>query len=174
MTIVLDVLLIVGLRLIDVSLGTLRIMLLTRGSRWRAGFIGFFESLTWVMAAGLVLSELDDPVRMVAFAFGFGAGTFLGASLERLLAVGNAVVHIVAPVDSPPTAFELREAGFGATVLNGEGMDGDVRMTFTVVPRRRVKEVLAVARRANPQAFVTVEDVRAAETAPRAATAVRK
>jgi uncharacterized protein YebE (UPF0316 family) len=174
MTIVLDVLLIVGLRLIDVSLGTLRIMLLTRGSRWRAGAIGFFESLTWVMAAGLVLSELDDPVRMVAFAFGFGAGTFLGASLERLLAVGNAVVHIVAPVDSPPAAFELRRSGFGATVLNGEGMDGEVRMTFTVVPRRRVKEVLAAVRRANPQAFVTVEDVRTAETAPRTATAVRK
>jgi uncharacterized protein YebE (UPF0316 family) len=174
MTIVLDILLIIGLRLIDVSLGTLRIMLLTRGSRWRSSLIGFFESLTWVTAATIVLRDLDDPVRMVAFAFGFAAGTFLGASVERAIAVGSAVVHIVGPVGSPSTAFDLRAAGFGATVLNGEGMDGDVRMTFTVVPRRRVREVMDIVRRVNPAAFISVQDVRTTDTAPRAATAVRK
>ena len=163
---------IVGLRLVDVSLGTLRIILLTRGSRWRSGAIGFFESLTWVTAASIVLRDLDDPLRMIAFAFGFAAGTVLGASLERVLAIGTAVVHAVSPGTGASTAEALRAAGFRVTVLDGEGRDGEVRMAFTVVPRRRSREVLDIVRRADPGAFVTVEDVRAATR--RAAIAVRK
>ena len=148
---VLSFLAIVGLRLVDVSLGTLRIMLLTRGSRWRSGLIGFFESLTWVTAASIVLRELDDPVRMVAFAFGFAAGTVLGASLERLLAIGTTVVHAVSSGDGG-TADALRAAGYRVTVLGGEGRDGEVRMAFTVVPRRRSRDVLSIVRRADPTA----------------------
>jgi uncharacterized protein YebE (UPF0316 family) len=163
---------IVGLRLVDVSLGTLRIMLLTRGSRWRSGAIGFFESLTWVTAASIVLRDLDDPLRMIAFALGFAAGTVLGVSLERLLAVGTAVVHAVSPGASTATAEALRAAGFRVTVMEGEGRDGQVRLAFTVVPRRRSREVLDIVHRADPGAFVTVEDVRTATL--RAATAVRK
>jgi uncharacterized protein YebE (UPF0316 family) len=169
---VLGFLAIVGLRLIDVSLGTLRIMLLTRGSRWRSGLIGFFESLTWVTAASIVLRDLDDPVRMVAFAFGFAAGTVLGASIERILAIGTAVVHAVSPGDTAAGAEALRAAGYRVTVLGGEGRDGAVRMAFTVVPRRRSRDVLDIVSRADPTAFVTVEDVRAAPL--RTATAVRK
>ena len=76
-------LMIFGLRLVDVSLGTLRIVFLTRGEAWRAGLIGFLESLVWVFAVTLVLKHLDDPVRMIAFAAGFGAGTFVGMTIER-------------------------------------------------------------------------------------------
>jgi uncharacterized protein YebE (UPF0316 family) len=163
---------IVGLRLIDVSLGTLRIMLLTRGSRWRSGLIGFFESLTWVTAASIVLRDLNDPVRMVAFAVGFAAGTVLGASLERLLAIGTTVVHAVSPGTTAAAADALRDAGYRVTVLGGEGRDGEIRMAFTVVPRRQARQVLSIVHRSDPAAFVTVEDVRSAPL--RAATAVRK
>lgn len=169
---VLSALAIVGLRLVDVSLGTLRIMLLTRGSRWRSGIIGFFESLTWVTAASIVLRDLDDPVRMVAFAFGFAAGTVLGVSLERWLAIGTSVVHAVSPAETATAADALRAAGYRVTVLGGEGRDGEVRMAFTVVPRRRSRQVLDIVHRADPSAFVTIEDVRA--TPLRGATAVRK
>ncbi len=172
MDVVLSFMAIVGLRLVDVSLGTLRIMLLTRGSRWRSGLIGFFESLTWVTAASIVLRDLDDPVRMVAFATGFAAGTVLGASLERLLAIGTTIVHAVSPGNDAATADALRAAGYRVTVLGGEGRDGEVRMAFTVVPRRRSREVLSIVHRVDPSAFVTIEDVRA--TPLRAASAVRK
>lgn len=172
MDLALSFLAIVGLRLVDVSLGTLRIMLLMKGSRWRSGLIGFFESLTWVTAASIVLRDLDDPVRMVAFAFGFAAGTVLGVSIERLLAIGTTVVHAVSAGRTASPAEALRSAGYRVTVLGGEGRDGEVQMAFTVVPRRRSGAVLDIVHRADPAAFVTIEDVRAAPL--RAATAVRK
>lgn len=166
-------LLIFSLRLVDVSLGTVRIVLLTRGIQWQAGLVGFFQALTWVIAAGQVINNLDDPVRIVAFAAGFAGGTVLGVAVERWLAVGTTILRVVAPVDSPQVAAALREEGFKVTVLNGEGRDGDVRLTFTVIPRRMSKTAVGVIRGINPDAFVVLEDVRAPEPRYRKSTAVR-
>jgi uncharacterized protein YebE (UPF0316 family) len=174
MDLFLAALLIFSLRLVDVSLGTIRIVLLTRGEAWKAGAVGFFESMTWVFAVSQVLRDLDDPVRMVGFAAGFAAGTFLGVLIERWLAMGNRIVRVIAPVDTPQAADALRAAGYAVTVLNGEGLSGDVRLAFTVVPRRRLKEVLRIIETVNPKAFVTFEQIRLAPGAYRAATSVRK
>lgn len=97
----------------------------------------------------------------------------LGVAVERWLAVGTTILRVVAPVDSPQVAAALREEGFKVTVLNGEGRDGDVRLTFTVIPRRMSKAAVEVIRGINPDAFVVLEDVRAPEPRYRKSTAVR-
>jgi uncharacterized protein YebE (UPF0316 family) len=170
----LNALLIFVLRLVDVSLATLRIVLLSRGSRWRAGLIGFFESLVWVSAAALVLANLDNRIQLVAFAFGFAAGTVVGVTIERWLALGKSILRIVVPVDSPPIAPDLRDAGFGATVLNAEGMRGEVRVVFTVLSRRQARKALSIVHGINPDAFVTLEDVTTPNLRLRRAPSVRK
>ncbi len=157
MELFLSALLIFTLRLTDVSLSTVRIVLVTRGNRSLAAVLGFFESLVWIIAAGQVITNVDDPVRLIAFASGFAAGTLFGATVERWLALGSTIVRIVTSVGSPEVAPLLREHGFQVTVLNAEGMEGDVRLAFTVVPRRRQREVLAIVGRVNPDAFVTME-----------------
>jgi uncharacterized protein YebE (UPF0316 family) len=157
MDLVLSALLIFSMRVADVSIGTVRIVTLVQGRRFLAGGLGFFESLIWILAASQVIGNLDDPVRIVGYAGGFAAGTVLGSTIERWIGMGKALVRVVAEVHDPPVASRLRELGFGATVLNAEGLEGPVRLTFTVIPRRRTKEVLGVIRAINPDAFVTVE-----------------
>jgi uncharacterized protein YebE (UPF0316 family) len=152
---------IIALRLIDVSIGALRIQYLIRGRRGLAGVLGFFESLTWVVAAALVLGDLDEWYKVVAYAGGFGLGTSLGGYLDAWIASGQVFLRIMSPSDSPPIASSIRERGFGATVVNGEGWDGDVRLTLTAIPRRRKREVLDVIKELNPHAFVTIDDVSA-------------
>lgn len=164
--------LIILLRVADVSLGTIRIILLARGSRWRASAIGFFESLIWVVAFAIVIQDLDEPARMVAYATGYGLGTLVGATVERKLAIGMVVVQIVAPVDTPSSAPVLRELGFGVTELNGEGRDGTVRVVVSVLPRRRLDRVLRTVEEVNPAAFVTTGFVGVANQ--RRASSVRK
>lgn len=157
LNLVLSGLLIFGLRIVDVSLGTLRIGFLVRGNRRLAGLFGFVESLVWLIAAAQVLSNLDSPVKFIAYAAGYAAGTMLGVSIERWLAIGNSIMRVVSPVDSPDVEPHLREAGFYVTVLNAKGRDGDVRVSFSVLPRRRIQEALKIVGGANPQAFVTFE-----------------
>ncbi|NLG09837.1 MAG: DUF2179 domain-containing protein [Deinococcales bacterium] len=154
---VLSALLIFMLRIVDVSLGTLRIGFLVRGARGLAGLFGFVESLVWLIAAAQVLSNLDSPLKFVAYAGGYATGTMLGVSVERWLAIGETIMRVVAPVDSPPVEDALREAGFYVTVLNARGRDGDVRVAFSVLPRRRIPAALKLVGEVNPQAFVTLE-----------------
>jgi uncharacterized protein YebE (UPF0316 family) len=153
----LDLVFIFVLRALDVGMGTVRIVLLARGRKGTATIIGFFEALIWVVAVSRVLSGLDDPTRMVAFAAGFAAGTYLGSLVEEWLAIGQSLIRVVTVSGSPPVAGLIREKGFGATVLNGDGMNGEVQVTFTVVPRKNVSEVTRLVHAANPDAYVTIE-----------------
>ena len=151
------------LRICDVSISSVRIVTLMRGRIWLASLMGFFESLIWVSAAAIVFANLDNPVRIVAFAAGFAAGTALGGHIERWLAMGTAFIRVVTSIEAAPVADVLRSNGYPVTVLNAEGRDGEVRVNFLVLPRRKVKEALAIITEASPDAFVTVEDIRIAE-----------
>lgn len=157
---------IVVLRVADVALGTLRIAMLVRGRRRLAGALSFFEALVWLLAAAQVLTNLDSPIQFLAYAGGYALGTMVGVSLERWIAIGDTLLRVVAPVDSDRSALALREAGFFVTELNAKGRDGDVRISLSVIPRRRMKDALRIVGEANPDAFVTFE----ATTPIRAAT----
>lgn len=153
-----DLALIFALRSLDVGIATVRIVLLGRGRRGLAATLGFIEAIVWVVAVARVLDGIDDPARMIAFAAGFAIGTYLGSMVEEWLAIGQAMVRIVAPVDTPMVASHLRDLGFGATVLNGDGLDGEVRLTFCVIERKRLGEVTRLVRSVNPGAYVTVDN----------------
>ena len=162
-------LLIFTLRITDVSIGTLRITFLVRGRQGIAGVLSFFESLIWLLAAAQVLSTLDSRVKFVAYAGGYAAGTMLGVSVEQWLAVGEVLMRVVTPVDAPSAEHLLRQAGIGVTVVNGQGMRGDVRILFVVLPRRRTKAALSIVKQVNPEAYITFEptsQVRATFAAP--------
>jgi uncharacterized protein YebE (UPF0316 family) len=145
------------LRIADVSIGTLRIGFLVHSRPGLAGALSFLESLVWLTAAAQVLSSLDSPVKFVAYAGGYAAGTMLGVHVERWIAAGDVMMRVVAPVASPSAAGALREAGYIVTEVNASGRDGEVRVSFTVLPRRRVQEALTLVRTVNPQAFVSFE-----------------
>lgn len=174
MHVLLNVLGIIALRLIDVSIGALRIQYLVRERRMLAGTLGFFESLTWVAAAGIVLNDLDEWYKVVAYAAGYGLGTALGGTIDAWIASGQIFLRIMAPSESPSVAEHLRELGFGVTVLNGEGFEGDVRLTLLAIPRRRQPEVVKAIQELNPDAFVTIDSVSAAKATAMKANRIRK
>lgn len=173
MDVFLSALLIFCLRLVDVSLGTLRIQFLVERRKRLAGLTAFFESLVWTVAAVQVLGDLDEPARIIGYAAGYAVGTMLGGLLENRIALGDRLVRVVASTTAEPIGPVLHGAGYPVTTLNGEGRDGEVRVSFSVVPRRRVEDVLDLIRDHNPDTFVTVESaVRTNGGIP--ATALRK
>ena len=169
-----DLALIFLLRVADVSIGTVRIVILGRGSRGRAAVLGAVEAFIWVLAAARVLDGLDDIWRMVAFAAGYGAGTALGVTMERWLAMGSALVRIVAPSSSPRAAEGLRALGYAVTVLAGDQSGDDVRVSLVVVPRRKLKDVYREVARLNPEALVTIESTTQVDLAAARLKTVRK
>jgi len=148
------------LRVSDVSLATLRMLLIVRNRRFLAPLIGFFEILIWVTAVGIVIQHLDSPLHVIGYAAGFATGNFVGLMIEERLALGLATIRTVVTEGGAGLAADLRNEGFGVTEVLGRGRDGTVEVLYSVVPRRQVGRALARIDRAAPQSFVVVDEPR--------------
>lgn len=153
-------LLIFFLRVTDVSMAVVRMILAVRGRRLSATFIGFFEVLIWLFAAGTALSHLDSWTHVVAYAAGFATGNFVGISIEQRLALGLNAVRAVLRTRGPEVAASMREEGFAVTMLAGQGKGGSLDILNLIVPRSKVDVVLKHLHEFAPEAFVSVEEVR--------------
>lgn len=145
-----------------VTLGTLRIIFVSRGNRFLAPALGFFEVSTWLFAIGQVMSNLTNVPCFLAFALGFSAGNYLGILIEKKLAMGLAMVRVFAPGDALPLANALRERNFGVTSVEGQGACGKVEVVLTIVKRRQLDEVLEMVEALHPGAFYAVDDLQTA------------
>ncbi len=153
-------LVIFALRIVDVSLATLRMLLSMRNIRTWVPVIGFFESLIWVLAVGTAIQHLNSVWHLLGYAGGFAAGTGAGLWLEEKLAVGLATVRIVCRSGGAEVARELRERGFGVTEIDGRGRDGPVNILLSLVARRQIREVVREVERMDEDAFVSIEEPR--------------
>ncbi|MDZ7269690.1 MAG: DUF2179 domain-containing protein [candidate division KSB1 bacterium] len=157
--------LIFSARVVDVSIGTLRIMFLARSRRVLAPILGFFEVMIWLLAISQIFKHLDNFMCYLAYGGGFAMGSFVGIYIEDKLALGMQVVRIITRKDASALIAHLKEAGYGLTVLNGEGVTGPVKVIFTVIQRKRLPELSEIIQRFNPGAFISIEDVRLAAEA---------
>ena len=157
MELIFSALIIFSLRLADQSLGTMRALLVSKNKPIYAALIGLVESAIWIVAISQVIKDIDDPVLIGAYAAGFAAGTILGTYIERIVGVGNIVVRVFTPSNSPSVAETLRDNGHGVTVIDGEGKDGPVKIYLCVIPRRKLKSVLGMIEEINPNAYITTD-----------------
>lgn len=147
-------------RATDVTLGTMRLICVTRGRRREAIIFGFCESLIWVTAVAKVLANLDQWLNILAYAGGFATGNAVGMWIEQKLALGMQIVTLISRSKASDVAECLRRENFVVTTLEGSGRDGPMAMCMTIVPRRRAGRLLEIARGIDPAIHVTIEDVR--------------
>jgi len=147
-------------RIIDVSIGTMRVIFITKGYRLLAPFCGFFEVLIWIVAVTQIMQNLSQPFYYIAYAGGFAAGNFVGMYIENRMALGVVLVRVITRNSASELIEYLKTQNFGVTVLDAEGLFGKVKILFTVVKRAEVPNVVAIIKKFNPHAFYTIEDVR--------------
>ncbi|MCA1801960.1 MAG: DUF2179 domain-containing protein [Rhodothermaceae bacterium] len=161
MTWVILPLLIFFARILDVSLGTLRIIFVSRSMKRLAVLVGFFESLIWLIAISQIVQNLTNVVTYVAFAGGFAAGNFVGIYLEGKIAVGLLCVRAITRDDASKLVEFLKDQNYGVTTFSARGVQGRVRLLYMVIKRRDLNQLLKIIKDHDPKAFITIEDVRA-------------
>jgi uncharacterized protein YebE (UPF0316 family) len=149
-------------RIMDVTLGTLRIISLSRGWKQLAPLLGFVEVFIWVVAISQLVRNLTHFSSYLAYAAGFAAGNYIGMWIEEKMALGTFTVRIFAVYEGEELSKRLAEAGFGVTVLDGRGAGGPVKVLFTIIHRRELEQVEEIIHAVNPKMFYSVEEVRAA------------
>jgi uncharacterized protein YebE (UPF0316 family) len=153
-------LLIAVARIIDVSIGTIKIILISRGNKRLAPFMGFFEVLVWLLAVTRIFQNLDNWVCYFAYAFGFALGSYVGIKIEEKLALGVQLIRIITRKDASLLVKGLRDTGYGVTAIRAEGSTGSVGILYLVVNRKDIKPVVEIIQGYNPNAFYTIEDIR--------------
>lgn len=138
---ILELSLILFARVIEVSIGTLRLILMNKGYRLISTILAFFEVLIWVIVVSNVISEISkNPIKVVVYSIGFALGVFLGSIIENKVALGNILIQVVVPHEQGfIIAQELRKDGFGVTTMNAEGKDSS-KMLLMIYARRKNKE----------------------------------
>lgn len=153
-------LVIFALRVSDMSLDTLRVLFVIRSQRGLAWVLGFFQSLVWVVAITTVLSNLGNLWNVVGYAAGFATGNVVGIVIEEKLALGHGHMRIISSSRGTAIAQAIRDAGYAATELPGRGRDGTVTVINCSVRRRDVRRVQKQVKEIDPNAFITVQEVR--------------
>ncbi|OPY88889.1 MAG: hypothetical protein A4E71_00152 [Smithella sp. PtaU1.Bin162] len=147
-------------RVCDVTLDTLRIIYVSRGMKFLAPLIGFFEVLIWLTAITQIFNNLTNPIYYIAYAGGFAMGNFIGILIEERMAIGTVVIRIITQKEARELLEFLKSEGYGITHVDAQGAQGAVKIIFTIVKRKNITRVLEIIREFNPLAFYTIEDVR--------------
>jgi len=150
-------------RIADVSIGTVRLIFVSRGFKYLAPVVGFFEVLIWLLAIGQIMKNLSNPVCYIAYAGGFAMGNYVGMYIAEKLSLGLVLIRVITKKDAGPLVECLRSENYGVTSIEGHGASGEVRVVFTIVPHREVQSVVDLIKKFNPQAFYSIEEVRHVE-----------
>lgn len=148
-------------RICDVSIGTLRIIFVSKGKRNIAPILGFFEVLIWITAISKIMQNLDNYINYVAYAAGFATGNLVGMIIEEKLAIGIQMIRVFISEKGMELVTILNNNGFGATTVEAHGAKEKVHLVYTIVHRNEMEKALEVINAFNPRAFYTIEDVRA-------------
>jgi len=148
-------------RIADQSIGTLRLIFISKGYKYIAPILGFFEVIIWLLAVTQIFKQLDNFFYYIAYGAGFAAGNFVGMLLEERLALGMLVVRIIPKKDTTDLLGHLKNKEFGVTYLDAYGARGPVNIIFTIIQRRQLSELIEIINLHNPNAFYSVEEVKA-------------
>ena len=147
-------------RISDVTLGTVRIIVVAKGDKYLAPVLGFFEVLIWILTLGVIMANLNNWLAYIFYALGFAIGNYVGILLEERLAMGNVIVHVVTKQEATGLIRILIEDKFKITHLKANGEEGEVSVIYVVVKRKNLQELVNKIKRSNPKAFFSIEDVR--------------
>lgn len=156
-----EYLLIFVARVFDVSLSTIRMLLLVRGRKYPAAAVGFLEASIYIAALSRVLQNVNDPLKILAYGLGFASGSLLGSAIEEKLAIGHVALQVI-PTEGTGDELlgALRTTGYGVTVLEGEGMTGTKMIFMVSTDRKTLPRLTSMIEEFSPGSFVTVLETR--------------
>ena len=147
-------------RICDVTIGTVRIMLVARGRRIIAPLLGFVEMMIWILVVRQIMLQISNWASYIGFAGGFAVGNYVGMYIEEKLAMGVQVIRIITKKDANELFNYLKSKGYGVTLVDAQGSMGPVNIVFTIVKRADQQKVIDIIQQFNPNAFYSIEDVR--------------
>ncbi|UCC40546.1 MAG: DUF2179 domain-containing protein [Candidatus Aminicenantes bacterium] len=146
-------------RIADVTLGTMRIVFISKQLKYLAPLVGFFEVIIWLLAIRQIMQNLNNVACYIAYGAGFAIGTLIGIHIEYKMAIGSSIIRIITKKDATELIGHLRSKGYGVTSMDAEGSEGKVHVIYMTIRRQDFENIAQIIREFNPNAFYTMEDI---------------
>jgi len=147
-------------RIIDVTIGTIRIVMVSKGEKIWAPILGFFEVFIWLVAITRIIQNLDNWVCYFAYAGGFATGNYIGLIIEERMAIGIVKIQIITSKEASNLIANLKAAGYGITHHEAHGGNENVSIIYSIINRNEIQKVEEIVKTTNPKAFYSIEDVK--------------
>lgn len=147
-------------RVVDVSLGTFRTLMVVQGRKLQAALIGFCEVAIYVVVLGKVVNDLSNPMSLLSYSLGYACGNYVGIAIENKIGLGNLATQIILmDGDNKELIRKLRENKFGVTVIQGEGREGRRDILNVVIKRKSLESLREIVYQYDEKAFITVNNI---------------
>lgn len=149
-----------ALRVVDISIATVRLKMVVSGRKLWAWVLGFIQATIFISVIRTVLQDIGEWNRVIGYAAGFATGLIVGMTIESRMALGYTRLRIISPRLGSGIAEKLRESGYGTTEIPAHGKDGTVDLIDCFVPRRQTGQIVRIIDTVDENAFITAESVR--------------
>ena len=153
-------------RIVDVSIGVVRTIVMVKGSTKRAAILAFFEVLVWYMAAREALNiQATNGWIAISYAAGYATGTYIGSILSKWLVKGTMNVQVITEKGTKKNLDLLRRHGYAVSVLDMvDDYDGRSKKMFMIeVKNQKLKELTKIIRKFDNKAFIPASETKLVE-----------
>lgn len=106
-------------RMLDVSIGSVRTILLVKGKNKIACALAFIEILIWFYVAKETLTSSDTNILVIlSYAGGYAFGTYVGGIINKFFVRGNLTAFVVTKDSNKHMIDELKELDYGVSTIS--------------------------------------------------------
>lgn len=147
------------LRVVYMSMDTLRFLFIMRGRKISVWLLGFGEAAIFIVTIAYVLADTQNIFNLLAYAAGFATGNVVGMWIEERMAIGFTELRVISSWRGSAVGDQLREHDYAVTEIPARGKDGMVTMLTCSIRRKEIPEVEKLVRAVDQEAFITTEDI---------------
>ncbi len=157
----LELVLILLSKTIEVTISTLRQILINKGYRREGTFLSFIEIILWTFVASRVIMGIAQaPIKGIVYSIGFSIGVYMGSRIEGIIAMGKVMIQtIVSQVNAGPISASLRERGYAVTTMEARGRDSAKAVLMIFANRKGKEEIIEEIRRLDGTAMIITNDI---------------
>lgn len=143
-------LLIFFFKLLENTLSTLRLILVSNGKKILGSILLFLVSIVWIISSSIAIINLNIEMILV-FSIGSLVGSYIGSLIEEKLALGN---NILICISNNQISDNLRKEGYIITELENHK---NQQILFIIIQRKKQKELIKKIRLFDNKAVIVSE-----------------
>ena len=150
-------------RIVDVSLGTIRTVLVVKGKSITPAVVAFFEVLIWFVVAREALNtDLNSILIPIFYALGYATGTYIGTFITSKVVDGLIGVSVITKSANNKMLKEMRDKGFGVSVVDLKKTNDNNKKDMLIIElnKKKLKELTHIIRTNDPDAFVVINETK--------------